>query len=36
MKLQPRDTVLVQNHTKGPFDPKYIGGYRVQLEDPQR
>ena len=21
-KLQPRDTVLVQNHTKGPFDPK--------------
>ena len=20
-KLQPADTVLVQNHTKGPFDP---------------
>ena len=28
-KLQPGDTVLVQNHTKGPFDPKYIGDYRV-------
>ena len=26
-KLQPRDTVLVQNHTKGPFDPKYVGDY---------
>ena len=24
-KLQPGDTVLVQNHTKGPFDPKYVG-----------
>ena len=24
-KLQPGDTVLIQNHTKGPFDPKYIG-----------
>ena len=21
--------MLVQNHVKGPFDPKYIGGYRV-------
>ena len=21
-KLQPGDTVLVQNHVKGPFDPK--------------
>ena len=21
--------VLVQNHTKGPFDPKYVGDYRV-------
>ena len=21
--------MLVQNHTKGPFDPKYIGDYRV-------
>ena len=21
-KLQPGDTVLVQNHTRGPFDPK--------------
>ena len=29
--LQPGDTVLVQNHTKGPFDPKYIGDYRVVL-----
>ena len=25
--LQPGDTVLVQNHVKGPFNPKYIGGY---------
>ena len=25
--LQPGDTVLV--HVKGPFDPKYIGDYRV-------
>ena len=28
-KLQPGDTVLIQNHVKGPFDPKYIGEYRV-------
>ena len=28
-KLQPEDTVLVQNHVKGPFDPKYIGDYKV-------
>ena len=28
-KLQPGDTVLVQNHVKGPFDPKYIGDFRV-------
>ena len=21
-KLQPADTVFIQNHTKGPFDPK--------------
>ena len=27
--LQPGDSVLVQNHNKGPFDPKYIGDYRV-------
>ena len=20
---------MIQNHTKGPFDPKYIGDYRV-------
>ena len=25
-KLQPGGTVLIQNHVKGPFDPKYIGG----------
>ena len=47
-KLQPGDTVLIQNHVKGPFDPKYIGDYRVillkeskwkynlQLEDQQK
>ena len=29
IKLQPGDMVLVQNHTKGPFDPKYIGDYQV-------
>ena len=28
-KLQPGDTVLVQNHTSGPFDSKYVGDYRV-------
>ena len=28
-KLKPRDTVLIQNHNKGPFDPKYIGDNRV-------
>ena len=28
-KLQPEDMVLIQNHNKGPFDPKYIGDYRV-------
>ena len=28
-RLQPGDTVLVQNHTKGPFDPKYVGNYHV-------
>ena len=28
-KLQPGDTVLVQNHTKGPFNPKYVGDYHV-------
>ena len=27
--LQPSDMVLVQNHTKGPFDPKYVGDYCV-------
>ena len=26
-KLQPGDTLLVQNQTKGPFDPKYVGDY---------
>ena len=29
INLQPGDTVLIQNHTKGPFDPKYIGDYCV-------
>ena len=28
-KLQPGDTVLIQNYNKGPFDPTYIGDYRV-------
>ena len=28
-RLQLGDTVLVQNHTKGPFDPKYVGDYHV-------
>ena len=28
-KLQLGVTVLVQNHIKGPFDPKYIGDCRV-------
>ena len=23
------DTVLIKNHTTGPFDPKYIGNYRI-------
>ena len=28
-KLQPVDTVLVQNHTRGPFDPKCVGDYCI-------
>ena len=28
-KLQPGDTVLIQNHNKGPFDPKFIRDYIV-------
>ena len=28
-KLQPDNTVLVQNYIKGPFDPKYVGNYSV-------
>ena len=28
-KVQPGDTVLVQNHTRRPFDPKYAGDYCV-------
>ena len=28
-KLHPGDTVLIQNHNKGPFDPTFIGDYRV-------
>ena len=31
IQLQPGDTVLVQNHAKGPFDPKHIGDYHVVL-----
>ena len=27
IQLQPGDMVLVQNHNKGPFDPKHIGDY---------
>ena len=27
--MQPGDTVLVQNHTKGTFNPKYVGDYHV-------
>ena len=23
------DTVLIKNHTAGPFDPKYVGNYRI-------
>ena len=26
-KLQPGNTVLVQNHTKALYDPKYMGDY---------
>ena len=26
-KLRPGDTVLILNHTKGQFDPKYVGDY---------
>ena len=28
-RLQPGDTVLIQNHNKGSFDPKFIGDFRV-------
>ena len=28
-KLQPGDKVLVQNNTRGPFNPKYVGDYHV-------
>ena len=27
--LKAGDTVMIRNHTAGPFDPKYIGDYRV-------
>ena len=23
------DIVLIKNHTAGPFDPKYVGDYRI-------
>ena len=26
-KMQPGDLVLIHNHTKGPFDSKYVGDY---------
>ena len=40
IKLQPGDTVLIQNHNKGPFDPTFIGddrvvslkGYQVEIQ----
>lgn len=28
-KLKEGDTVMIKNHTAGPFDPHYIGDYRV-------
>ena len=28
-KIQLGDTVLIQNHVRGPFDPKFVGNYRV-------
>ena len=28
-QIKPNDTVMVKNHTAGPFDPKYVGDYRV-------
>ena len=28
-KLQPGDTILIQNQNKGSFDPKFIGDFRV-------
>ena len=27
--LKEGDTVMIKNHTAGPFDPKYIGDYKV-------
>ena len=35
MKLQPGDTVLIQNHNKGPFDPKFIDFRVVSLKGNQ-
>ena len=23
------DTILIQNHTAGPFEPQYVGDYRI-------
>ena len=23
------DTIVIKNHTAGPFDPKYVGDYRI-------
>ena len=30
-KLKEGDTVMIKNHTAGPFNPKYIEDYRVVL-----
>ena len=29
VSLQNGDCVLIKNHTAGPFDPKYVGDFRV-------
>ena len=28
-KLQEGDTVMIKNHTAKPFEPKYIGDFRI-------
>ena len=27
--LKNGDRVMIKNHTAGPFDPKYVGNYRI-------